>query len=125
GQTKVDVGEAESRAFAHPGLEHPLDRIPRDAAAVVPHRHPEAAATHARPHEQVEGPVGLSVLDRVLDEGLDKKRGQAHAERVRCSFDGHAELRAEARLFELEVAVHVPQFLLERDELAWTCETTA
>ena len=65
------------------------------------------------------------MLDRVLDEGLNEKRRQAHAERVRCCVDRHAELRAEARLLELEVAVHVPQLLFQRDELARTRETTA
>ena len=85
---------------ADAGLEHALDRVARDAAAVVAHRHAQPAAADARAHEQVQRPVGLAVLDRVLDERLDEQRRQPHGERVGRRVDRHLELRAEPRLLE-------------------------
>src|SRR6185312_857961 len=73
-QAEVDVGEADPGDLAHAGLEHALDRVTSDAAPVVTHRHPEAAAPQPRANKEVERPVGLAVLDRVLDEWLDEER---------------------------------------------------
>ena len=125
GEAEIDVGEADPGAFPHAGLEHALDRVARDAAAVVAHRHAQPAAPQPRTDEQVERAVGLAVLDRVLDERLHEQRRQAHAERVGRCVDGHAKLRPEPRLLELEVALHVPQLVFERDELARAREPAA
>ena len=65
------------------------------------------------------------MLDRVLDEGLDEERRQAHGERVGCRIDLDLELRPEARLLEREVALDVLELLGDRDELAGTGERPA
>jgi len=92
GETKIDVGEADPGAFPDAGLEDALDRVPRDAAAVVAHGHAQPAPPQPRADEQVERTVGLAVLDRVLDERLDEQRREAHAERVGRRVDGDAQL---------------------------------
>jgi hypothetical protein len=80
----VHVGEAEARAVAgaHAGLEHPVERFSGDAATVVADGHAQPASPDPRPHDQPQRTVGLAVLDRVLDQGLDEKRRQAHVERI-------------------------------------------
>src|SRR5206468_7544444 len=45
GEAPVDIREPEPRALPHTGLEHTLDRLARDAAAVVAHRHAQPPAT--------------------------------------------------------------------------------
>ena len=125
GEQAVDVRKAEAGPFADARLEHALDRVARDAAPVVAHGHAQPPAPHACAYEEVQRPVGLAVLDRVLDERLDEERRQPDGERVGSGVDGHGELRPEARLFEVEVAAHVPQLLLERDELAGAREAAA
>ena len=103
--------------LGHARLEHALERLARDAAAVVAHGQAQRPAPHARAHDQVQRPLGLAVLHRVLDERLHEVRRQAHGPRVGRHVERHLELRPEARLLQVEVALHVPQLVVERDEL--------
>src|SRR5581483_12463224 len=70
-----------------------------------------------RADDQAQRPLGLAVLDGVLDERLDEERRQRHAKRLGGRVDLDLKLRAEPRLLEREVAAHVPELLLERHEL--------
>src|SRR4029077_19387936 len=122
GQAVIHARETEARAFAlgHAGFEHALDRIARDPPSVVPYREPQAATPHARTYDQAQRPVDLAVLDRVLDERLHEEGRQPHGQRFRGGVDRYDQLLAEARLLKIEVALHVSQLLLERDELGGT-----
>ena len=123
----VDIRQAEPRAvaLADPRLEHAVERLAGDPEAVVPDGHPQATATDACADDQPQGPIGLAVLDRVLDERLDEERRQPHLERLRRRVDLHPELGAEAGLLEREVALDVAQLLRQRHELAGPPERPA
>ena len=72
---------------------------------------------NARAHDEVQRPLRLPVLDRVLDDRLHEERRQADLPGLGGCVDRDLELRAEARLLQREVALDVAEFLGERDEL--------
>ena len=127
GQPLVDVRETEpgAVALADARLEDAVERLAGNSEAVVSNGHAQAAAADAGTDDEPQRPLGLAVLDRVLDERLDEERRQAHRERLGRGVDLNLELRAKARLLERQVALDVLELLGERDELAWACERPA
>src|SRR5204863_1934040 len=106
-------------------LQYAVERLACDPTPVVADRHAQAPAADAGPDDETKRPVGLPVLDGVLDERLDEERRQLHLARLGCCVDLDLELRAEARLLEREVTADVLELFGERRELARARERPA
>ncbi len=110
-------GESETRGpTPDPRLQDMLDVLARDPPPVIADRDPQAPEADIRPEDDPEWPIRLSVLDRVLDQGLHEKRWEKDGSRGRRDAPLDLESGPEARLLQREVRVDVAEFVVERGE---------
>src|SRR5258706_7719137 len=90
---------AEANAFVHQGAI-------ADAGPIVLEAHAEPIAFTTRGHDDRRAAiVAPTVLDRVLEEGLQEKHGNARVENDRVHAEPDGQLITKAAALDLEVVV--------------------